>query len=432
MSRHLATLNEEIVRTANTWNGRLLVMMPPRHGKSELVSHYTPAWYLGNNPHHQIILASYEMEFATGWGLKARDTFAQMAPDLWGINRLGRDAASHWTPAGYAGGMVCSGARGAISGKGGNLLIIDDPIKNEIEASSPTYRNRNWDWWQTTFSTRAEPGASIIIVMTRWHMDDLIGRLLVEMKAGGEQWRILRLCALHDPRISAGSITDWREEGEALWPWRWPKDELERIKRNRGGYTWNALYQQVPAPPEGNVVLRTWWQYWTELPEGIDEWIQSWDMTFKDATGSSFVVGQLWARKGANKFLIDQIRERLTFTATLGALRGFTKRHPQTGAILIEDKANGPAVMDTLQDEISGIIPVEPHGGKIARANAASPAIESGNVYLPNYKTMPGKEWVEDFIDEWSFVPHGEFWDQVDASSQALKYLKEAERELVV
>jgi len=156
-----------------------MVFMPPRHGKSQLVSRFFPAWYIGTHPHNRIILASYEADFAAGWGRKARDLLEEHGPSLFGL-KVSPDssAASRWDLFNFDGGMNTAGVRGPITGKGGSVLIIDDPVKNDQEAMSPTYRESTWDWYRATFSTRVQNDGAIVLVMTRWHEDDLAGRLL--------------------------------------------------------------------------------------------------------------------------------------------------------------------------------------------------------------------------------------------------------------
>jgi len=162
---------------------------------------------------------------------------------------------------------------------------------------------------------------------------------------------------------------------------------------------------------------RNWWQYYRQTPDRFDEVIQSWDMAFKDTKTADFVVGQVWGRKGADKYLLDQVRDRMDFPATVQAVRSLSAKWPQARNKLVEDKANGPAVIATLKNEIPGLIAVNPEGGKVVRAQAASPDIEAGNVYLPDPSVAP---WVHDFIEECAAFPNGANDDQVDAMTQAL------------
>lgn len=250
-ARHLRLLNQDLIDVAAGRCRRLLVCMPPRHGKSTLTSHYFPAWFLGRWPDKRVILASYEADFAAGWGRKARDVLTEYGPSLFGVSvREDSAAANRWDIAGRSGGMVTAGVGGPITGRGADLLLIDDPVKNAEEARSPTQRNKAWDWYLSTAYTRLEPGGAVVLIMTRWHADDLAGRVLKHARDdGGEPWRVRKLPAIAEDDDQLG-----RAPGEALWPERWPLDQLEAIRRTQSAYWWGTLYQQ------------------NEIPEGGAEW----------------------------------------------------------------------------------------------------------------------------------------------------------------
>lgn len=392
---------------------RLMVFMPPQHGKSQLVSQYFSAWYLGLFPDNRIILGSYEADFAATWGRKARNLLEEFGPSLFGV-QVSDDssAADRWDIKGHEGGMVTAGARGPITGRGAEVGIIDDPVKNDQEAMSKTCRDAAWDWYRATFATRIHEGGAIVLIMTRWHYDDLAGRLIQAQAEGGDQWEIVCLPALAEEGDSLG-----RAPGEALCPALFTRETLERTKARVGSYWWNALYQQRPSPDEGGMLKRSWWKFYRQAPDAFDEIIQSWDMAFKETNTSDYVVGQVWGRKGADKYLLDQVRDRMDFPATIQAVRSLSAKWPQARTKLVEDKANGPAVIATLKREIPGLIAVNPEGGKEARVAAVSPDIEAGNVYLPDPSIAP---WVHDFIEECAAFPKGAHDDQVDAISQAL------------
>jgi len=413
---HLLFLNRKLVDVAAGRIKRLMVSMPPRHGKSELVSRYFPAWFLGTFPDKRIILVSYEADFAATWGRKARDLLEEHGPSLFGIRVLGKSsAANRWDVEGHEGGMVTAGVNGPITGRGADIGIIDDPVKNDQEAISVTYQERAYEWYKSTFRTRIQRDGAIILIMTRWHENDLAGKLLAAQEEEGEKWEVVSLPATAEDNDPLG-----REFGQPLCPDLFTKDALESIKKAVGSYWWASLYQQRPSPAEGGIFKRNWWQYYRRLPDKFDEIIQSWDMTFKDTKTADYVVGQVWGRKGANKYLLDQVRDRMDFPATIQAVRTLSAKWPQARAKLVEDKANGPAVIATLKREISGLIPFEPQGSKESRAWAVSPEVEAGNVYLPDPSIAP---WVHDFIEECAAFPNGANDDQVDAMSQALMRL---------
>ena len=413
---HLLFLNRKLVDIAAGRIKRLMVSMPPRHGKSELVSRYFPAWYLGTFPDKRIILVSYEADFAATWGRKARDLLEEHGPSLFGIRVSGKSsAANRWDIEGHEGGMITAGVNGPITGKGADIGIIDDPVKNDQEAMSVTYQERAYEWYKSTFRTRIQRDGAIILIMTRWHENDLAGKLLAAQEEDGEKWEVVSLPAMAEDDDPLG-----RELGQPLCPGLFTKDALESIKKSVGSYWWASLYQQRPSPAEGGIFKRNWWQYYRRAPDRLDEIIQSWDMTFKDTKTADFVVGQVWGRKGADKYLLDQVRDRMDFPATIQAVRTLSAKWPQAKVKLVEDKANGPAVIATLKKEISGLIPVEPQGSKESRAWAVSAEVEAGNVYLPDPSIAP---WVHDFVEECAAFPNGANDDQVDAMSQALMRL---------
>lgn len=420
LAPHLRLLNEHLMAVAAGDIKRLMVFMPPRHGKSSLCSQYFPAWYIGRFPGRKILLASYESDFAASWGAKARDVLSEFGEDVFSIKvSLINAAASRWGLNAMPGGMETAGVGAGLTGKGAACLLIDDPVKGAEQAFSKTYRNKAWDWYRSEAYTRLTPRGSIVLTMTRWHEDDLAGRILRESKPG--EWTILNLPALAEKGDMLG-----REEGYPLWPAWYDLEKLVEIKKTMGSLWWAALYQQRPAPADGEVFQRNWIRYYKTLPV-FTEVIQSWDMAFKDLKTSAYVCGQVWGKKGSDKYLIHQIREKLDFPGTLRAVRLLTKDYPEARIKLIEDAANGPAIISTLKSEISGIIPIQAKGSKEARASAISPQWESGNVYLPE-----SAYWLEDFIDECITFPNGQYMDQVDTMSQALMRLEDKKFRMLV
>lgn len=330
-----------------------------------------------------------------------------------------------------------------------NCGIVDDPLKNAEEAASETIREKQKDWWRSTFYTRQEPGAAIVVIQTRWHEDDLSGWLLSQEGSedeSPERWHIVNMPAIAEdaPQEFPSTCTvepDLREPGEALCPERYPVEKLENIRRRVGSYFWAALYQGRPTPAEGGIIKRQWWRYWqprganlgpvrvrlsdgswaetspVEVPTRWDEMVQSWDMAFKETKTSDFVAGQVWGRLGANKFLLDAYKERADVPKSIGAVEAMTGKWPEARAKFVEDKANGPAVMQILRGRVPGLIPVEPMGSKESRVYAVQPEIEAGNVYLPHPRLMA---WVDGFINTCSGFPNVPHDDEVDAMTQAL------------
>jgi len=277
-----------------------------------------------------------------------------------------------------------------------------------------------------------------VVVMQRCHQQDLSGHLLEQ---GG--WEHLCLPAEYEgprPASSIGFSDPRQEHGELLWPERFGPSQIASLKRSLGSYAAAGQLQQRPSPSGGGIIKRHWFRYWqlagmnlppvaVRLPDGTlgsvapetfrqhEEVIQSWDCAFKDLDTSDYVVGQVWTRCDANFLLLAQVRDRMNCPATVQAVRQLTARFPTTVAKLIEDKANGSAIIQMLAHELPGILPVNPSGGKVARAAAVSPLIEAGNVYLPHPQWAP---WVEHFVEECAAFPNGAHDDQVDAMTQAL------------
>lgn len=407
---HLCLIDDLLLEAVTRGGVRACVSMPPRHGKSELGSKYGPAWVLGVRPDWRIMLGAYEATFAASWGRRARDVLAEWGA-LFGV-RLhpevqARDAWQLAPP--HEGGMVTAGAGGAFTGRGANLMLIDDPIKNSEQALSETYREKVWDWWQGTLASRLEPGGSVIVTMTRWHEDDLIGRLLAHETG----WREVRIPALAEDNDPLG-----RRVGEALWPERFSVEDLERIRAEQGSYWFNAQYQGRPSPAEGRMLQRGWWRFHDAPPADADQWITSWDMDFGSTNpGSSFVVGQVWARRGALCYLVDQVRGRWEFPDAVRQVVSVAQRYPQCSTHLVEDKANGPAVIQTLRGVLPGVVPARARESKEARVAAISPVVEAGQVFLPR------ASWVDGFVDECAAFPNGVHDDQVDALAHALRRL---------
>lgn len=417
-SKHLDLLCEKLEQVSKGNIKRLIVTMPPRHSKSECCSKKFPVWHLGRNPNDEIILASYSIDLSRSFSRIARDTL-EANQKVFGVKLdPNHSTAESWGLQGKRGGLVAAGVGGSITGKGARIAIIDDPIKNAEEANSQVIRDKIWEWYQSTLYTRLTPDGRIIVVMTRWHEDDLVGRLLQkeqhEIAEGShveDRWEVVNLPAIAEDGDILG-----RSPGEALWAdYGFNLERLEQIRRDVGSYVFNALYQQRPSAAEGSMFKRTWWRFYDIAPSTFDDVLQSWDMSFKGSDGSDFVVGQVWGRIGANKYLLDQVRKRMDITETLDHIKRITIKYPQARLKLIEDKANGSAVISLLKNTIPGMIPINPDKSKIARASAIIPDVEAGNIYLPR-----NVGWISEFLDECNAFPRGAHDDQVDAMTQAI------------
>lgn len=420
----LRLISNDLRWAASTPGARLALSMPPQEGKTELVRALIVR-ELAINPNLRIGLGSYNQQIATGGGRAIRNAI-QSHPEL-GI-RLAHDTRSkaEWKIAGYNGGMIARGRGSGISGNAIDLMVIDDPFK-EGEAQSEAVREEAWLWWQQGIAARFGPETRCIVVMTRWHMDDLIGRLIKHDSHAG--WRIRNIPAQCDDEA-----TDplGRQLGEYMISARGRTDkDWEDRKLTLGSQAWNALCQGRPSPAEGGMVKRHWWQQyatplWEERPDGtcwttgFDELLISADLAFKGTQHSDRVALGVWARRGADAYLLDLIADRLDFVSTVHAFSRLAAKWPQAILKLVEDKANGPALISMLARRIPGIVPHNPKVGKVPRLLAVAPLIESGNVHIPTTSLAP---WVDDYIEEHAAFPNGAHDDQVDMTSQGLDRL---------
>lgn len=455
---HLEYLSDQIadaVRDVEGGKSRMLaVSMPPRAGKSYLISRYTPLWLLRRHPEWEIITASYDRQLTTEWARDIREIIEEH-PELGIALKKDGGAGGRWETV-EGGGMFATAVRGAMTGRGARVLLIDDPVKDFVEAHSARSRQQLWEWWLSVAQTRLMGPYLVIVVMTRWHEDDFVGRVLSTDYAGDpKDWTRIVLPALSEgPGDPLG-----RSEGEPLLAptsdedaehamYRW-----NSVRSAVGEYTWSSMYQQRPAPASGAIFDSSKWKFWTNNPTRARDdgsvvyvepstfvngrWLDSWDCTFKGADGAStdYVVGQRWVRNGPNRYLVAQQRGRWSFTQTIDRMRLWTDAAPSevnpAGHLvherLIEEKANGAAIIDVLKEHVSGIKPVNPTVGKEGRARAITPEIESGHVYLP-HPDDEGNEWVNDLLGELRDFPHSAHDDMVDALTQALAGLRDPGR----
>jgi predicted phage terminase large subunit-like protein len=424
----LDLIDEHLVRVADGDIERLIISMPPQEGKSERASRRFPLWLLHRNPNLRIAIVSSSLGLARRFGGLIRDDL-RANPEL-GLGLSQSTRAKHeFELVGYSGGVYCVGIDGQLTGRPVDLLIIDDPYKDARQADSKAWARTVRDFWTEVALPRLAPGAPVVLIQTRWREDDLAGWLASE----GDDWTVLNIPAQadHDPEKGETDVLG-RAPGEFMESARrrTVKDWLKKI-REVGSRAWNALYQGRPSPAEGTMFKRTDWQTyqvppWVERDDGsahvvgYDDLIISWDMTFKGTEGTDFVAGQVWMRRGADAYLLDQVHGRMDFVSTLRAFRELAARWPQAVLKLVEDKANGPAVISMLGRTVPGIVPEEPQGGKEARAAAISPLVEAHNVWLPSPELAP---WIGKFIEECAGFPTAAHDDQVDAMTQALNRL---------
>lgn len=426
----LDLIDAAIVETLSTPDGRLIITMPPQEGKSMRAGIITPIWALTRDKNLRIAVGSYGQRLANRNGRAIRDRIAAH-PELGLSIAHDNGSISEWKLAGHDGGVYAVGRGGAITGQPVDLLIIDDPIKDRQEADSLVIRDNCWDWWTDSLSTRLAPGAAVILIQTRWHHDDLAGRLTAA--EDGHVWRVVNIPAQADHQPAKGQadvlgrdVGEWLTSARGRTAGQW-----QATKVRVGSRTWASLYQGRPTAIEGGMVKRHWWKYydqpqWVELDDGsrrtigMDQVIISADLTFKGDDSSDYVAIGVWGRRGPQAFLLDQIRGHFDFPETTRRLEAICARWPEALLKLIEDKANGPAVIASLRQKIPGLVGEIPQGGKEARVAAVSPLIEAGGTLLPAAKLAP---WVEGYVDEWAAFPNGAHDDQVDQSTQALNRL---------
>lgn len=389
----------------------LCLSMPPQHGKSVLITQTFPSYYFMKHPDSKTIIISYGDDLARLFGRKNKEKIKEFGGELFGYE-LGKNTDTDMDIKGHRGSIISRGIMAGITGQSADLIIIDDPIKSAIEANSEVYRNRIWEEFLNSIYTRLSAKGKIVIIQTRWNEDDLIGRVMNELSDKSLYINIPLEAEENDPL--------GRAPGDSLFP-EIGKDKnwLESTKKvymtKEGQRSWLALYQGRPTAQGGNLIKRDDFKYYSIMPEKFDQILQSWDCTFKDSDGSDYVVGQVWGRKGPDKYLLDMVRARMDFPTTMKAILNMTMKWPQAYMKVIEDKANGSAIIQVLSKKIEGIMPVTPKESKLARVQAILPQIECGNVYLPS-----GAAWLEEFIDECCKFPNGKHDDMVDAMSQAL------------
>lgn len=466
-------LAEALERVEQGENVHLTVSMPPRTGKSFSVSTFTPTWVLNRHPDWNIGLISHSPMLASSWGRANRRLIEQHGKGAGGSGllanlELAKDAraVSHWETA-RGGSLLSRSVRQALAGFGFKMLVVDDAVKDIASATNPKYRDDMWNWWKADVISRMQPPYLLIVVGTRWHEDDLIGRILSDEHEGDPSvWEQITFPALAteetvdpvtgrdilgrkpgDPLISPLIADETREQALVRWA---------TLEANVGSYYWSALYQQRPSPESGGIFDLSKIRFWTNDPsysvpeEGsnvvyldsalLDKWkrgtwLDSWDTSFKGTETSDWVVGQRWVRTKADRYLIAQQRGRWGYTGTMERM----KQWGEPGSDLlsddspfgryvhqthIEETANGPALIEKLGKHVSGVKGINPRMSKEARARVITPEIESGHVYLP-HPDMPGYAWVTSLLSEMRNFPRDKHDDQVDSLTQALLGLRD-------
>jgi predicted phage terminase large subunit-like protein len=391
---------------------RLAISLPPRHGKSHHASVLFPSWYLGRNPGHQLVLASYGAELAERHSRRTRDL---LRSDRYPFETRVSDtsnAQNRWETT--SGGFVlATGVGGGLTGHGAHVLIIDDPIAGPEDADSATARDRLWEWFSVVARTRLMPDGVICIASTRWSHDDLTGRILAS--ADAPNWDVLSL-----PAIAEENDPLEREIGAALWPAWFPVEKLPSVQRGEiSSRQFESLYQQHPSPAEGNTFRRDWLEHrYPALPTNLHI-IMAVDSAWKTGVSNDWSVIQTWGTDGSRFYLIDVWRERVEYPRLREIVQNLAARF-RPRQILVEEAASGLAIVADLQSTALPVLGVHPHGSKVMRAEAVTPSFESGRVLLP--AVAP---WLEAYVSELAVFPAGKHDDQVDATSLALSGLQD-------
>lgn len=419
---------------------RLMLFMPPRHGKSELVSIRLPAFALGKNPARRIVAASYGSDLAHEMSRQAQrvidsEEYRAIFPDV----RLGKlRNVDEWevgnrAGARFGGRYKCAGVGGALTGRGFDLGLIDDPIKDRMEADSATHRERVWDWYTSVFFTRRNgPDAAIVLVQTRWHEDDLAGRLLRDVaERRGEPWEIISLPALAEPESSRPY--DPRREGEPLWPERFGVAALAAT-REQSSRDWSALFQQRPAPAAGAVFRREWFRYYDRLPHSILQRegappaetsallrFATVDLAASTKTGADYTVFAIWGlADSGDLYLLDVVRGQFDAPTTLARLTDAV-REWSLQFVRVESVAYQLAFIQLAQAQGLPVVEQPADRDKLSRAYAAAPLMEQGKVFFPR-----DAEWLHRLEGELLAFPVAPHDDQVDAIAYGMLAAREA------
>tara|TARA_R110002020_G_scaffold273397_2_gene488526 strand:- start:542 stop:2053 length:1512 start_codon:yes stop_codon:yes gene_type:complete len=415
--RHHKIMGNAFDRVASGELKRLIVNMPPRHTKSEFASYLLPAWFLGKYPEKKIIQTAHTAELSVGFGRKVRnlvdsDDFKKVFSKV--ALRADSKAAGRWST-NEGGEYFAIGVGGAVTGKGADLLIIDDPhSEQEGQSSDPSVFDKTHEWYTSGPRQRLQPGGAIVLVMTRWHKRDLTGQILKSslQRSGTDEWEVIEFPAI-------------MPSGNPLWPEFWPKEELDSLKNELPSPKWNAQYQQNPTSEEGALVKREWWREWEEdRPPPCEFIIQSWDTAFLKTQRSDYSACTTWGvfyktddegLQQPNIILMDAFKERLEFPELKKkAYEHWSEWQPD--AFVVEAKAAGTPLIFELRAMGIPVSEYTPSRGndKISRVNAVSDLFASGIVWAPKLR------YAEEVIEEFASFPAGEHDDLVDSSTQAL------------
>ena len=413
---HHKRMAEAFERVANGTCKRLIINMPPRHTKSEFASYLLPAWFLGKFPHKKVIQTSHTAELAVGFGRKVRnlvdsEVYNNIFPNL--ALQADSKAAGRWNTS-KGGDYFAIGVGGAVTGKGADVLIIDDPHSEQeaaMAASNPEVYDKVYEWYTSGPRQRLQPGGAIVIVMTRWAARDLTGQVIKSAaQRAGEEWEVIEFPAI-------------LPSGRPLWPQFWSLEELTALREELPNSKWQAQYQQNPIGNESAIVKRDWWKWWDkDNPPICDYILQSWDTAFEKTQRADYSAGTTWGifnceedNFAPNIILLNTYKKRVVFPELKrDVLREYKEYEPDS--LIVEKKASGAPLIYDLRAMGIPVQEYTPGKGqdKIARLNSVSDIIASGKVWVPQTR------WAEELVDEVAAFPSGEHDDLVDATTLAL------------
>lgn len=422
---HCERLANVLLRVANNELKRVMIFMPPRHSKSETVSRLFSAFYLKNFPQRFVGLNCYAAELAYTLSRASRDNFKQAN----GETKNDADAVKHWETS-HGGGCWAAGVGGAITGKGFHLGIIDDPVKNAEDAASEIIQAKHQDWYSSTFYTRAEPDAAIVIIQTRWHENDLSGWLLSQEGNEDdepERWHIVDFTAIKedlDETQFPATCTiekDPRKTGEALCPERYNVDKLNKTRKRIGSYYWAALYQQRPKPREGNMFKRDWFDVVDHAPQNATAWIRYWDKAGTEGGTGAKTAGVLMSYAAPYWYIENVIAGRWSALERENTIKQTAVSDGKRATVWVEQEpgSGGKESAEATIRNLAGytVRAERPTGDKVTRAEPFAAQCEARNV-----KLVRG-DWNYSYLDELTAFPNGATKDKVDASSGAFNKL---------
>jgi len=401
---------------------RLLINVPPACMKSLLTGVFFPAWEWGaaERPELRFLTTSHKQDLAVRDNLKCRRLIqSEWYQARWNVPLTGDQNQKTKFENIHTGFRECS-AFGSLTGSRGDRVIIDDPLSVDDAYSDAALESAEKMFLEAVPTRVNNEKSAIIVIMQRLHERDTSGIILSRDLGYTHLMLPMRFEPPRKCVTSIGFEDPRKKEGELLFPERFGEEQVQELEKSLGSYAIAGQFQQSPVPLGGGLFKKDWIRTYDELPPRFDQVLMSWDCTFKESKDSDFVVAQVWGRVGASCYLIDQIRGQWDFVKTRAMFEQFAEKHPKAVRKLVEDKANGSAIISDLGRHIQGIVPITPTESKLARASSVSPLWEAGNVYIPNETVAP---WIGAFTTELLSFPAGVHDDQVDAMTQALNYL---------